>query len=441
LAQVEDPLAAEANTKMFISSALAVAVVFALHAAIASTLNVTDEVNTTTTSTTTITTYTATSTFRTTSTTSQVVTSTGNCIGNDSRCSGSSQQKCTSLSRQGADCVWDAPGASSTTTSQVVTSTGNCIGNDSRCSGSSQQECTSVSRQGADCEWVLDAPDTSAGDCSGNDNRCHGSNQAACARLAAKGSDCWWRHASGPEGICLGNDSRCAGSGKQMCGKLTSEGADCKWRAAFNLAGNLVLSVSNVDSFVSSPDVQLAAVSTVANITGLPEGLISASVDDDVTRRLSSTSDGKVMLTYACSVSGDAQPTPTGEEVSAALTSTNLEAFTFLISNHLDELVGEGVFAVSVLSTSDVILNISGGTSTRPQSSATTSINFQSSGTTTTTFQSSGTTSTTFQNPGTTSTTVQTADDDEIMDSDAPVVAAWSLAHGLVFVWSFFCLL
>jgi len=207
-----------------------------------------------------------------------------------------------------------------------------------------------------------------------------------------------------------------------MCEKLASQGADCKWRAAFALVGNLLLSVSNVASFVSSRDVQDAAVSTVANITSLPERFISANMDADVgeqTRRLSSTADGKVMLTYACSVSGDAQPTPTGEEVSVAMTSANLETFTFLFRNDLGKLFGEGVFEVNALSASAVILTISGGASTTNQSSSRTST-------------TSGTTSTPFQSP---------RDDESPEDSDAPAVAASSLAHGLIFVSSSFCLL
>jgi len=264
-------------------------------------------------------------------------------------------------------------------------------------------------------------------------------------RLAAKGSHCWWKLADGPLGACLGSDSRCKGSGKQMCDRLGSEGADCKWRAAFSFTGYLLLEVSNATSFVSNPEVQNAAILAIVNISGLPKEFISTYMDAAVgnqarrlllTRRLST--DGKVMLTYAGSVQGDAQPTPTGKDVSAALRSSAPEDFTSLFRSIVEDLLGESTFTVSVLDKSDVTLEVVDCSGTLQADLGITAQDVDclepDASTTMQVVDSSVVhTSTTMQEIGTQISNTKRYQSRE--ETDAANVAARLLAHVVAFVW------
>jgi len=214
-----------------------------------------------------------------------------------------------------------------------------------------------------------------------------------------------------------------------MCVKLANGGADCKWRAAFSFTGYLLLEVSNATAFVSNPDVQVAVTLSVANITALPYEFISTDMEaagGNQTRRLLSTrllsTNGNVMLTYAGSVQGDAQPTPTAKEVAAALISATLDDFTLLFKKSFDD--GEIAFAASVLEKSDVTVTL-----------------FDSSGTqTSTTIQSSTTQSSVPQISQTEPQIFGTQSPEDPDRDDAPGLAGFSPAHVLAFVWML-CLL
>jgi len=238
------------------------------------------------------------------------------------------------------------------------------------------------------------------------------------------------------------------------------------------------LEVANATAFVNSPDVQDAVVSSVMNITSVPEEFITIDMEavvDNPTRRLSSTrflsTSSKVMLTYAGSVQGDAQPTPTGTEVADALMSTTADDFASVLSNTIDDILMESSFAVNVVDKSDVSLTLfdSSETSTsttsqgsHPQITVTQSVDsletptstiLQESRPATVTYNPEGLnsslapTSTTLraslENPTSTALQVSTPHPSVMESPDrdgAAGCAALSLAQGLAFIWILFLL-
>jgi len=149
--------------------------------------------------------------------------SSGACVGNDSRCSGRTTQATCNI----GDCKWKVQEAGTSTP-------GRCIGNDSRCRGRSNSEC---STGGVDCEWIpTQVTPSFSGQCLGNDNRCMGSDFTMCNYWADRGADCVWYNMAGvrKSGRCVGNDSRCKGKAKPFCDYLADTdikpwSADCTW--------------------------------------------------------------------------------------------------------------------------------------------------------------------------------------------------------------------
>lgn len=127
------------------------------------------------------------------------------------------------------------------------------------------------------------------------------------------------------------------------------------------------MEVDNSTSFVNNPDVKDAVVSTVMNITAIPEEFLTIDLEAVSTRLLRSTrslsTNGKVLLTYAGSVQGDAQPTPTGKEVADSLKSTTADDFTKTLSSTI-EAIADSAFVLNVLEKSDVSLTLLESSST-----------------------------------------------------------------------------
>jgi len=130
------------------------------------------------------------------------------------------------------------------------------------------------------------------------------------------------------------------------------------------------LEVDKSTSFVNNPDVRDAVVSTVMNITAIPEEFLTIDLQAVSTRRLqfdmetaSSSTSGKVVVTYAGSVQGDSQPTPTGKEVAEALMSTTAEDFAKTLSNTI-EAIADSAFVLDVVEKSDVSLTVLESSST-----------------------------------------------------------------------------
>mmetsp|Transcript_60613 Transcript_60613/g.96239 ORF Transcript_60613/g.96239 Transcript_60613/m.96239 type:complete len:768 (+) Transcript_60613:74-2377(+) len=183
----------------------------------------------------------------------------GECVGNDSRCAGSSQAKCISLENEGADCRWQIDASTTTNPSGP----GECVGNDSRCRGSSQQTCALLGSQGADCIWEI--TEDVEGGCKGNDSRCAGSSHAKCLRIGAEGADCIWKVSDPSPGTCSGYDTRCEGADKQDCNALTLQGSDCSWRDDYTVVGTLDVNVSGADG-----DVSDGVCTGISGLTGIP---------------------------------------------------------------------------------------------------------------------------------------------------------------------------
>lgn len=168
---------------------------------------------------------------------------------------------------------------------------------------------------------------------------------------------------SGSPGKCLGNDSRCGGSTEQRCQKLTDEKSNCKWRAAFEVAGSIHMTASDVDGLVSKPGAQMAVAKGISNFTDVPVEYIDVDIaattlGSDTSRRLRALSQsggvtsksGVVIVNYVISVSGDAPASvkATGMEVGNQLTTANSGTIGAAISSSVDQSLGAGRFSLVV---------------------------------------------------------------------------------------------
>lgn len=330
------------------------------------------------------------------------------CMGNDSRCAGSTQSECLALSNEGADCDWESSGASAQTTSTessldpmsipepapetetmystslelepapapasdesdttsaqtptetVTTSTeaarsgeGECEGNDSRCVGSSQTRCNELESEGSDCRWIPSSINTQGvgGDCLGNDSRCAASGHAKCIRLSQQGADCRWESSvTTSSGTCAGNDSRCNERSEQSC---NLDGADCKWRADFTRSGSLTLKVSNASSFVQNPTATAAMKEGIANVTQVPSEYIDLDLYEIPLRRLGTQDvvlNESLLVTYVIVVGSHvpASVAVTGDEISVIMHASNMDQIGTAISSKVQETLGSDSFNIVV---------------------------------------------------------------------------------------------
>lgn len=261
-----------------------------------------------------------------------------------------------------------APGSEDATTT-MPSSEGDCIGNDSRCAGSSKTRCNSLESEGSDCRWRIRTIAV-AGSCLGNDSRCADSRQPKCLRLGRRGADCRWEGAQSTDansGACAGNDSRCSGKTKPSCDALTQEGSDCKWRKDFSVSGELTMQVTNPTAFVNDPNAVIAIEEGIENVTGVP----SEYIDLDLyvpERRLGSRAlqqSGTVIVTYVITVGSDAPATVavTGSDIGNVMQASNIAQVSAAISRKVVETFGNNDFNVVVSG----VTPISGFTELEPE--------------------------------------------------------------------------
>merc|ERR1712176_1241542 len=109
-----------------------------------------------------------------------------NCLG-CSQCDSSSTTTSTTTTSTG---TFTTTTSSTTTLSSTTTTTAmECSGNDSRCTGKTEEQCSELRKSGAHCWW--DPVIAEVGDCIGNDSRCQGAPRSRCERLSAF-TDCVW---------------------------------------------------------------------------------------------------------------------------------------------------------------------------------------------------------------------------------------------------------
>jgi hypothetical protein len=266
---------------------------------------------------------------------------------------------------------------------------GDCEGNDSRCAGSSQEKCTKLKKQGSDCRWIKGSISTQGdgGDCSGNDSRCATSHHAKCIGLSQRGSDCRWERSvstSSSSGKCAGNDSRCNSRSEQSC---NLDGADCKWRTDFTHAGFITLQVTNVSSFAENPNAKAAIKEGIANLTGVPSEYIDLDLYVVPQRRLEGRAlaqTGTLIVTYVIVVGSHvpASVAVTGGEIGEVMKASNVAQIGAAITSKVKETFASDSFSVVVAEVAPIELtssSVSTNTTTSVSSNSSSNSSFNSS--------------------------------------------------------------
>lgn len=132
-----------------------------------------------------------------------------------------------------------------------------------------------------------------------------------------------------------------------MCKSLRRGGSDCKWRGAFSVTGSFKLSVTDIETFVASPEAKAGVAHGIANVTGIPAEYVDVDlVAETQQRRLRAQELPKasalMVAHYAITVDGAAPASisSTGQEATSRLMAANDVDIAQAISTSVDEFMG-----------------------------------------------------------------------------------------------------